>query len=548
MSTIALVCRVLIATRGGFWRDEALSLFIVKLPSWQAMLDFLRYHESHPPLYYALMRIWISVFGDSDARSVVLPIAFGVALVVVTYLVGKSLFSTRIGLLAATFVALSPALIEYSAVARPYSVLPVLCLVSTWSLIRGLEGGGIRTWTAHAMSTAALLYTHNWGWFIALGQWVAVLVITLFVRPRLGAGILERWVLAQGAIALAYLPWVPTLLYQLRHAGHPPSLLHLQYGFAASLGTSARELLEATLVGYSPLDSRSTHSGMQLFFALPLLLITADQYLRTRSSARGGAAANAMNAQLSLKSDKRIALACLLLVPAIAWLGALILSRTSNVMLPRCLVMLAPLLLLALAYLVDYQRQGTNALLNRAVVGSIVLTFATSIYFISRTTKSNARELASTVAGQTRPSDLVVVAPEWIASSFNRYYAPGVEQIDYPHIGREGAVDFSRMLQRLEDDGAATRAQQQISEARRAGNRVWLVADRDKLLNLSQTDIRELMTSGNYLLVATARTAQIRALLDSSYGPADTTVFAQDATPRYENIRALLYAPRENGK
>jgi hypothetical protein len=98
------------------------------------------------------------------------------------------------------------------------------------------------------------------------------------------------------------------------------------------------------------------------------------------------------------------------------------------------------------------------------------------------------------------------------------------------------------MLERLEDEGAAAQTREQISQARGAGNRVWLVADRDKLLKLSATDVRRLMTSGNYLLVATARTVQIRALIDSIYGAPDTTVVAGGATPRYENVRAFLYS------
>jgi hypothetical protein len=326
-------------------------------------------------------------------------------------------------------------------------------------------------------------------------------------------------------------------------------LLDVQYGFTASLRISARELIEATLVGYAPLDSRTTYSGLRLFFVLPLIFVAADQYLRTRSSVPLSAPGNVTNRDSSLTIDKRIEVACLLIIPAIAWLGALILSRNSNVMLPRCLVMLAPLLLLALAYWVDRPRRGAMMVLNRAAMASFIVTYATSIYFLSQTTKSNARELASTVEANIRPSDLVVVTPEWIASSFNRYFGPEVEQIDYPHFGREGAIDFSRMLERLEDDAGATRTHDQISQARRAGNRVWLVADRDKALNLSLTEIRRLLTSRNYGLVATARTAQIRAQMDSLYGLPDTTYVAVGATPRYENTRAFLYTPRDkNGQ
>ena len=118
LSTLALVLRLLVAERGGLWRDEALFLFVVRSESWRSMLDFLKLHESHPPLFYAVMRLWLSAFEDSDASAVVLPVTFGVILVPTLYFVGASLFSRRLGLLAAALGALSPALTEYSAEAH----------------------------------------------------------------------------------------------------------------------------------------------------------------------------------------------------------------------------------------------------------------------------------------------------------------------------------------------------------------------------------------------------------------------------------------------
>jgi hypothetical protein len=101
LTTVALIVRVLLPAPGGLWRDEALFLFVVRSPSWTAMMDFLRLHESHPPLFYILMRVWLSMAGNSDAAALALPVAAGVALVPVIYFVGTSLFSQPIGLIAA---------------------------------------------------------------------------------------------------------------------------------------------------------------------------------------------------------------------------------------------------------------------------------------------------------------------------------------------------------------------------------------------------------------------------------------------------------------
>jgi hypothetical protein len=49
LSGMALLLRVVVAQRGGLWRDEALFLFVVRSDSWSSMVDLLRMHESHPP-------------------------------------------------------------------------------------------------------------------------------------------------------------------------------------------------------------------------------------------------------------------------------------------------------------------------------------------------------------------------------------------------------------------------------------------------------------------------------------------------------------------
>src|SRR5215472_4930988 len=64
-----LLLRLSLAARSGLWGDEALFLFIVHSPSLAAMLHFLHYQESQPPLFYLLMRAWQAVFGPSEASA-----------------------------------------------------------------------------------------------------------------------------------------------------------------------------------------------------------------------------------------------------------------------------------------------------------------------------------------------------------------------------------------------------------------------------------------------------------------------------------------------
>ena len=139
---IALALRILKAGASGIWRDEGLFLFVVDSPTFGSMFDFLRFHESHPPLFYVLMRLWRSVFGHSVDAAEALTVLLGAVRVPVAYLVGTRMFSRRAGLIAAVLVAFSPALVYHAVLVRPYSLLPILATVATYYLWSGLRGGG----------------------------------------------------------------------------------------------------------------------------------------------------------------------------------------------------------------------------------------------------------------------------------------------------------------------------------------------------------------------------------------------------------------------
>jgi mannosyltransferase len=251
--TVAL--RALIALRSGVWRDEAQLLFIVDEPSWAAMLDFLRQHESHPPLFYAVMRVCLSITGDSDAAALALPIVLGAALVPALYVVGARLLSWRAGLLAAAAAAVSPILAGVGAMARPYSLLPLLTLAGTYALVRAIQSGGRLRWAGYAAAMLALVYTHNWGWLVLAAHWVALAICLLRGLPRPRAAVLRGWAGAQAAVALGFLPWLPPFRYQTAHAGYSPFHVFGRIDSASDVATGllvlAVLLLSATLLPFA---------------------------------------------------------------------------------------------------------------------------------------------------------------------------------------------------------------------------------------------------------------------------------------------------------
>jgi hypothetical protein len=103
----------------------------------------------------------------------------------------------------------------YSQEARMYILLALLVALSvglTWRLLRGRRG-----WVAYAICTGLALYTHYFSVFVVLAEnlfvlaWMARRDVQRQPR-RFGV----RWLGLQAAVALAFSPWLPVVIYQAR--------------------------------------------------------------------------------------------------------------------------------------------------------------------------------------------------------------------------------------------------------------------------------------------------------------------------------------------
>ncbi len=533
----AVAVRAQMAFAGGIWADEGLVVNILAIPTLGGMIDFLRFHESHPPSFYILLRGWQQVAGTSDSAMLAFVSVGGALIVPVAYVTSQRLFSHRVALFAATFVAFSPSLTEHSAQIRPYGLLPVLVLTSTYFLITALRDGGVRRWICYSLSTALLLYTHNWTWLVLGGEIVAGAIILLPARGIGGRRTLE-FAAALLATALLYAPWLSSLVFQVVHAGHTAPPLNNLLDRVAFMVLGIATVPYMLLLGTYP----SEKAGLVLMSAGVAILAIILFRFRPSILERLKRAIPESKAERAYPDALRL----LLLVPASTLAAAFILSPRSNLVLERCLAMLTPSILIAIAYgLCKLSRSGIRAReqLTIAAVCLIVAISVVSDFALMPTVRSNAREAAKSVAAAIAPDDLLIVAPEWYAPSFNHYFPPLVEQIDYPHAGRSGLLDFADVRTRALDTTATVRLHSAIAAARARGRRVWLVSARryvqyidEELPKLTTEEQRNRYTS-------VLRVKEARDALVAAYGAPDTTHFVSPRISRYEEILPMLFTP-----
>ena len=165
---VALAVRIYRLDAQSLWLDEG-SSWQMSSQSWGTLLGDLLSPTAAYPLYHLLLKLWISLFGDSEI-ALRLPSAIaGAAAVLVIYLAAQesrresqSLLPPLLYPLAAALIALiGPFPLWYAQEAKAYSLLLLAAALLTWTLLRALRTGSRRDWLAFAVVALIAVCIHR---------------------------------------------------------------------------------------------------------------------------------------------------------------------------------------------------------------------------------------------------------------------------------------------------------------------------------------------------------------------------------------------------
>jgi mannosyltransferase len=365
------------AIHARFWIDEGLSVGIAS----HRLLDIpgvLR-EDGSPPLYYVILKLWMSVFGSGEADTHALSVAFALFTVPVAWIGARALFGDRAAWIAAALATINPFLTYYAQETRMYSLVALLSTAVTATFVVVFVQGRRRWIPAFSVSLALLAYAHNWGIFLALGTMAALAQVWQASADR--RAVLRDGALAYGLAGLLYLPWLPVLISQAQHTGAPWS--------ARPKGQDILNGLTTLLGGAAPAMAFALGAG----FGLSTLLAGSRRSPRARAAVAVGVMAGA--------------------ALALAWLSSQVSPAWSN---RYFAVFMGPLLLL-----------GAAGLARGGRMGLVVVAILAAFWFNPRTgalgAKSNAHTAVVLVRDRLESGDLVVsIQPEQVP--LLRYYLP----------------------------------------------------------------------------------------------------------------------------
>jgi uncharacterized membrane protein len=168
-------------TTSCLWFDEIYSVHAAE-HSWNTIFSFVALDLIHPPLFYALLKLWIAIGDESLMWLRVFPVVFAILAVVPFVLLCRELrLRNWATLLGVCLIAVNGSLIKYAQEVRMYSMLMCASLFAMWLFARYLRmGKGI---AALAVVNVLLVYTHYFGWLVVLGEAIILCFPTLRNLP-----------------------------------------------------------------------------------------------------------------------------------------------------------------------------------------------------------------------------------------------------------------------------------------------------------------------------------------------------------------------------
>ncbi|HWE10547.1 MAG TPA: glycosyltransferase family 39 protein [Solirubrobacteraceae bacterium] len=202
---------------GQFWMDEAITTGISLHPL-KVIPGVLRY-DGNPPLYYMLLHVWMSMFGDSENATHSLSVLLGVLTIPVGGWTAWTLFGRRTGIMAALLFAFNAWLTAYAQETRMYELMALLGVAAAAGFLLGFVYRRRRYLLLFGGALTLMLYTHSWGAFFFIGS--AISLIPALVATDDRRGLLRDAIITFAAAGILYLPWVPTLLFQAANTAAP---------------------------------------------------------------------------------------------------------------------------------------------------------------------------------------------------------------------------------------------------------------------------------------------------------------------------------------
>lgn len=367
------------------WLDEIHTMIETdpKLP-FSNFIDLLLFREQLQHLYFIIVRFLNVIFGYDPLTARCFSAFLGVLGVYAVYLLGKVLYSKRLGYILALLLTVNYFHIWYSQEARPYSFFFLFTVLSFYKLIQFIKKPSTRSAIYYGIFTALMLYGHFFALFILFAQGI-ILLYFLIKKPKEERKKFFIQCLLFGITT--FVLWIPSIKV-----------------FLLVANLKSFWMQPPTLDVYTQLLKEFFgHAEMVLFIVTAMSIYYMFKVFNQKDSK------NILN--------NKYLFSAIIILPwlVIGLLFPLIRSYTSLPMIiSRYFIGILPAVLLIVAI-------GINAIKNKLIIGMVLITLVafslTDIIFVKdyyfKVSKTQYREMAQEIINKNPNKDKIVSAWGW---------------------------------------------------------------------------------------------------------------------------------------
>jgi mannosyltransferase len=406
---LGLVLGFLFLGDKSFWLDEATTARLINL-DWSALRHELESTETNQAFYYILLKFWGGLGGGGEFWLRSFSVLCAAATVPAVGLLGRSLFSQRVGLTAGLLLALNPVTLYYAQEARGYALAMLLVTLAAYALVMLIQKPSTEWAVAFAVLGGLAAYSHFFA-ILALGAMIVSLAL----------------------LRKADVPWK---LVGQSVAGLGVLLLPIAY-------ESVSPTTNLNWVGKPNLDILMNHLESQAGGTLQMLVFSgviafgvfaAWKLLRSQDGA-----SKAWPAAMVLSW---------LVLPTVVSFGG---SYVKPVFVSRYLIVSLPALALFAAFALSQIRVQTLAYGLTGVFVLLMLPALDHVYFDMP--KEEWRDVTSYVLSEAQPGDAIVFHSPWVEGPYQYYAVRADGGLSQPEVAHYDAVGNEAIGPRLQSEG-----------------------------------------------------------------------------------------------
>jgi hypothetical protein len=317
-------------------------------------------------------------------------------------------------------------------------------LAVRWALDRPAMG----RLAAVAAVSAALLLTHYWAIWLA----AATVLVLGFGAWRHRQPAPAKVAVAVVAGGLVVVPWLPSLLYQVRHTGTP---------WADPVRPTV--IIQTALQDFGSAATRVALSEARLLGLVLGVLMLVGVFARTIDDHRLEIDVRTVP---GVRSEAAVVGLTILLAAVAGYLtGTTFASRYLAVVFPLFVIVAGS----GLAKLPGRSTQW-------AVAGGLVALSLVGIGVNALLPRTQAGDVAEALAAGAEPGDVVAFCPDQLGPSVNRELPAdlAVTRVAYPKLGSPARVDWVDYVRR-HDDASASEVAADVVDRAGPGGQVWVV-------------------------------------------------------------------------